>query len=292
MKSLLKVTNVTKIYHDFALKGVNLEIGPGEVVGLVGTNGAGKTTLIKSILGHIFINEGTISLFDQEANRGATTQMREKIGVVFDTGMLPKAFSLSDVVKLMKVSYRSWDPYEFKRYYELLNISSFKKTEELSRGNSMKLSIACALASKPQLLLLDEATAGLDPMVREEVLQVLRDYQTETDCGILMCTHITSDLEKIADRVICLDEGQIVFSCNREDITDTAGLARCRSVDVEALGEMGYFMSGAMHYEKAGLGMNVLVPDRFDFKKAFPEIDCDRCTIEDYMRIMLKGEVR
>lgn len=289
---IVEARDLTKRYQGFTLQSLNLVIEPGEVVGLVGTNGAGKTTLIKCILGLTKIDEGTLELFGQSAPAGATAAMREQIGVVLDTNHIPRAFNLRDVEMLMAASYLNWDAQAFRGYLDKLHVDEFKKIEQLSRGNSMKLAIACALAHSPRLLLLDEATAGLDPMVRDEVLDVIRNYQMETECGVLMCSHITSDLEKVADRIVCLDAGRTAFASDREAITDRAGLARCRQVDLDALLEQGFANEQPIRLERNAYGINVLVEDRFSFAARYPEIPCDRCTIEDYMRINLKGEKR
>lgn len=305
---LLNIQGITKSYPNFTLQPVDLVIGPGETVGLIGTNGAGKSTLINTILGITFARGGTLEIFGQPAPRGATEAMREDIGVVFDTCHLPQAFSSADVERLMRLSFRRFDAAEYARYLDLFDVGSFKKMSELSRGMSMKLCLAGALAHRPRLLLLDEATAGLDPMVRDEALEVIARYQAESDCGILMCSHITSDLEKVADRIVCLDNGRMAFSVDREQITDFTGIARCRQADFEVLvaeneaagtargarGARGAEAAetSALHYERSPYAINVLVPDRYAFARKHPDIPCDSCSIEDYMRIYLKGETR
>lgn len=291
-EEVLELRDLSKHYDDFALRSVSLQVHAGEIVGLVGANGAGKTTLIKCILGLTAFDQGDLRLFGDAAPSGATAAARERIGVVFDTLRLPPSFSSNDVERLMASSYASWDSAQYARYLRLFGLGKFKNISDLSRGSGMKLAIACALAHGPELLLLDEATAGLDPMVRDEVLDALRSYQAEHDCGMILCTHITSDLEKIADRVVCLDGGRVAFSCPREDITDMAGLVRCRSVDLDALFEQGVFLQGEMLFERGAYGCNLLVADRFRFKERFSELPCEPCTIEDYMRIHLKGERR
>ena len=162
----------------------------------------------------------------------------------------------------------------------------------MSRGMGMKLTLAFALSHNPELLVLDEATAGLDPIARDEVLDLLRDFMAEGDRGILMSTHITSDLEKIADEVVCVDAGRIVFTAPKDAITDEAGVARCRAADVTAILDVGFFAPGEARILRHDYGYDVLAPDRFAFARAFPDIPVDKATIEDYMTLTLKGESR
>lgn len=298
MEPLLEVKDLNKHYDKFSLQSFNMTIAPGETVGLVGTNGAGKSTLIKCILGIALANSGTIRVFGEETPKGATAAQREDFGVVFDTCYYPSSFSLKDIESLVKHSYKNFDADAFHHYLDIFEIKDFKKVESLSRGMGMKLSLACAMSHSPKLLILDEATAGLDPMVRDEVIDVLRNYQLESECGILMCSHITSDLEKLSDRVICLDNGRTAFCVDRDQITDMAGIARCRQMDFDALAKIGFASDinqqgkGILRFERNPYGIDVLVRDRFAFSAEYPDIPCDRCSIEDYMRLMLKGETR
>ena len=289
-EKLLEVAQLTKEYQGFKLGPVDLTIEPGEIVGMVGANGAGKTTLMKCILGLTRRNSGDLRLFGQNAPEGATPAMRNDIGVVLDACQLPKAFKPKDVRVLMRNAYANWDQATFEKVSAQLGVSDYKDVGSLSRGMGMKLSMAVALSHSPKLLLLDEATAGLDPMVRDEVLEMLRRYIDSADAGILLCTHITSDLEKAADRVVCLNNGKVVFSECRETITDMAGIARCRQADLDLLYETDLFETCDPRFLHGPYGIDVLVPDRFDFAKRIQGIPCDRCSIEDYMRFMLKGD--
>lgn len=164
--------------------------------------------------------------------------------------------------------------------------------KDLSRGMGMKLSLACALAHNPQALILDEATAGLDPMARDEALERLRDFVAQPGHAILMSSHITSDLERIADRIVCIDAGRIVFDLEKDAITDSAGVARCRVADLERIASSGMVPDSELRYLRHDYGIDVLVPDRFAFAEMFPDIPFDRMTIDDYMSLTLKGGVR
>lgn len=159
------------------------------------------------------------------------------------------------------------------------------KVKDLSRGMGMKLQLACALSHKAELLILDEATAGLDPMAREELLDELLAFVADGQHGVLFSSHITSDLERAADRVACIDSGSIVFDLPREDITDRAGIAHCSQAQAA---ELMACVEGARATRHA-YSVDVLVPNRREALEAFPEIPCDRISIDDYLRLTLKG---
>lgn len=297
-RPLIEVDGVTKHYDGFTLNAVSLTVEPGQVVGFIGQNGAGKSTTIKALLGLIGIDGGEARLLGVPARdlRGDSSSVKEDIGVVFDTVSMPPHLKIGEVEKLMAAAYATWDASAFDRYLDLFRLDRSKEVKGLSRGMGMKLSLACALSHDPRVLILDEATAGLDPMAREEVLDLLREFVAVEDdagnpChGILMSSHITSDLERIADEVVCIDEGRVVFALAKDEICDAMGIARCRAADVDALASSALAAPG-LRALRNEYGVDVLVPDRFAFASAFPQIPCDRMTIDDYMMLMLKGEV-
>lgn len=192
----------------------------------------------------------------------------------------------------MSYSYDSWSPADFEQRLAQFQLPKSKTVKDLSRGMSMKLSLACALAHDPDLLILDEATAGLDPLAREEALDILRGYMRDERHGILMSSHITSDLEKIADYIVCIDAGRIVFAVEKDTITDLAGIAHCRATDYERIAESGFFAPGELRSMRHPYGIDVLAPDRFAFAENFKNIAVDKADIDVYMGMMLKGEVR
>ena len=297
VRPLIEADGVTKRYDGFTLNAVSLTVEPGQVVGFIGQNGAGKSTTIKALLGLIGIDGGEARLLGVPARdlRGASSSVKEDIGVVFDTVSMPSHLKIGEVEKLMAAAYATWDASAFDRYLDLFGLDRSKEVKGLSRGMGMKLSLACALPHDPRVLILDEATAGLDPMARDEVLDILRAFVAVEDAegrlrnAILMSSHITSDLEKIADEVVCIDEGRIVFSCAKDEITDLMGVARCRATELEEImaGMQAPAVLRAMRHE---YGIDVLVPDRFEFARSFPQIPCDRVTIDDYMMLSLRGE--
>lgn len=296
MNDLLRIRSLSKHYDGFDLKDVDLTVPAGSVVGFVGSNGAGKTTTIKATLGLIYPDAGSIELLGQSINEHADSkaikQAKQRTGVVFDTCSFPEEMTVASVGKLMAYSYETWNPADFEQRLAQFELPKNKAVQDLSRGMSMKLSLACALAHDPDLLILDEATAGLDPLAREDALDTLRTYMRDERHGILMSSHITSDLEKIADYIVCIDAGRIVFSIEKDAITDLAGIAHCRAADFEHLAASGYFAPGEMRSIRHPYGIDVLVPDRFAFAENFKNVALDKADIDTYMAMMLKGEVR
>ena len=288
MGHFVNMEGVTKRYAGFSLEGVNLVIDPGEVVGLIGRNGAGKTTLIKSLLGIVRTDGGTVTLLGETGACSPAT--REHLGVILDTCPFVDEMRVSDVAFLGKVSYPGWDGARFEELCHASGLDGRKQVEKLSRGMGMSLQMAFALAHDPQLLVLDEPTAGLDPIAREEALDALRDFMDD-DRAILISSHITTDLEHIADRIVCIDEGRIVFDIPKDDICDTAGIARCRTEEVDAVVGSG-LASSPVHMLRGAFSTDVFVPDRHTFARTFPEVTLDRVTIEKYMTLVLKGETR
>lgn len=293
MNDLLNIRNLSKHYDAFDLRDVALRVPSGSVVGFVGSNGAGKTTTIKSILGLNRPDSGQIALFGEEiigAPSKRLAELKQRIGVVFDTCSFPEELTVEAVGKLMSVSYRAWDAAGFRERIEQFALPSNKTVKDLSRGMSMKLSLACALSHDADLFILDEATAGLDPMARDEALDTLRAFMTDERHGILMSSHITSDLEKIADYIVCIDEGRIVFSIEKDAIVHQAGIAQCRASEFAAIADSGLYAPGCLRYIRNAYGTSVLVPDRFVFAENFRGIAVERADIDAYMSLMLKGE--
>lgn len=296
MSDILKVSGLVKYYDQFTLDHINISVPEDGVVGFIGSNGAGKTTTIKAILGLISYDAGSIELFGdtlaETAQNGLPAQTKQRIGVVFDTLPFPADCQLTDIAAIGKASYANWDASYFNQLIHTFELKRTKQIKSLSRGMGMKLQLAFALAHHPELLVLDEATAGLDPLARDEVLDMLRDFMSEESHGILISSHITSDLEKIADYVICVDEGKQVFTKPIDEICDLAGIAHCRSAEVEELLQKELFEPQSLRIIRSTYSTDILVPDRMKLAQAMPSIACDRTNLEDYMRFMLKGEIR
>jgi ABC-2 type transport system ATP-binding protein len=287
MDELLKIKGLHKTYGDFSLKDINLRVLQGCVVGLIGKNGAGKTTTIRSALGIVVSDSGEVSIVGQPP----TASSKQDIGIVFDSCSFPDELTVRDVAQMMEAAYVRWDSDAFFKKMEEFLVPLDRKMKELSRGMGMKLMLAIALSHQAKLLILDEATAGLDPIARDEILDVLRDYMQDPNCGILMSTHITSDLEKIADYIVCIEDGRVLFSCEKDVITELAGIAHCRKDQFEELINNNGLKAGVTRFSPHEYGVDLLVADRLSFAKRFPEIVIERASIDEYMRLTLKGDL-
>ena len=313
---LFEINGAKRTLSDtFALKDINLRMQPGEIIGFVGANGAGKTTVIRALLGLLHLDSGEIRLFGQPfgANAPDTVQreLRGHIGVVFDTCPFPSELTVKQAVACVAPTYPQWDASAFDGLLRDFDIKPKTKVKNLSRGMSMKLQLACALSHGADLLILDEATAGLDPIARDEILERLSDFASDGSRGVLLSSHITSDLEHIADRVVGINDGGIIFDLPREEITDTIGVAHCTAeqakevlavlsdLESETEGRGAESATEASASECFGVplplvlqrafSVDILVPDRFAFAQAFPDVTCDRTTIEEYLQFALKG---
>lgn len=290
MTNLLDIRHVNCDLSDsFALRDVSLAVAPGEIVGFVGANGAGKTTTIRVALGLQHIGAGEVELFGESFGADASDQVqravRSRIGVVLDTCPFPSELRICQVVTCLKSAFSQWDDSLFDGLIARFGINPKTKVKELSRGMGMKLQIAAALSHGADLLLLDEATAGLDPLARDGILDMLQEFVADGERGVLLSSHITSDLERVADRVVGIDAGRIIFDVPRETITDTAGVAHCVAGQVAEILECVPDARAV----KREFSCDVLVPNRFEFAQAFPEVACDRANVGDYLHFMLKG---
>ena len=293
MSNLLEIRDASRQVSDsFSLRNANLSIGSGEIVGLVGANGAGKTTLIRAALGLLKLDSGYAALFGEPLTADIpdpdARRLRSRVGVVFDTCPYPCELTVSQVGACIEPAFPTWDNTCFESLIDRFGLEPKKKVKSLSRGMGMKLQLACALSHNADLLILDEATAGLDPLARDELLDELRDYASTDDRGVLLSSHITSDLERIADRVVGIDAGSIIFDMPREKITDVVGIAHCTADQAQRILAC---VDGA-RIAKREFSCDVLVPNRFEFSEAFPEVPCDRASIDDYLHFILKGTNR
>lgn len=240
MQNLLELKGISRRVSDrFSLRDVTLAVEPGQIVGFVGANGAGKTTTIRAALGLIKLDAGEVYLFGQRCGADAPGEsqrhLRSRVGLVLDTCPFPSTLKVGQIESLVGPAYPTWDRETFAGFINRFGLDPKTKVKDLSRGMGMKLQLACALSHNAKLLLLDEATAGLDPMAREELLDELLAFVADGQHSVLLSSHITSDLDRAADRVICIDNGSIVFDLPREDITDRAGIAHCTQAQAAEL---------------------------------------------------------
>ena len=278
MQNLLELKGISRRVSDrFSLRDVTLAVEPGQIVGFVGANGAGKTTTIRAALGLIKLDAGEVHLFGQRCGADAPDEsqrhLRSRVGLVLDTCPFPSTLRVGQIESLVGPTYPTWDRETFAGFINRFGLDPKTKVKDLSRGMGMKLQLACALSHNAKLLVLDE--------LLDELLAFVADGQH----SVLLSSHITSDLDRAADRIICIDNGSIVFDLPREDITDRAGIAHCTQAQAA---ELMACVEGARAAHHA-YSVDVLVPNRRETLEAFPEIPCDRATIDDYLRLMLKG---
>ena len=210
MNTALTITGLTKKYDNFTLDNISFSVPSGSIVGLIGENGAGKSTTVNSILGLIKKDGGKITILGQDIDDLDYT-VKEKVGVVFDGSNFSEELTPIKLSKVLRDIYSSWDQSYFNDLLSQLDIPAAKKIKTFSKGMKMKLSIAAAFAHHPHLLILDEATSGLDPVVRDDILDMFLEFVQDEEHSILVSSHITSDLEKVADYIVFIHEGKMIF---------------------------------------------------------------------------------
>ena len=233
-RNALVVNGLTKRYQDFALDGVSFTVPQGSIVGLIGENGAGKSTTLHAVLGLIGRDGGTVELLglpDTALDDG----VRNQIGVVFDGNSYPEMLTPRKLGRVMGKIYRTWDPDRYAALLQQLALPADKRIKALSKGMKMKIGIAVAMSHHPKLLILDEATSGLDPVVRDDVLDLLNDFTRDEDHAVLVSSHIVSDLEKICDYIAFMHQGQLVLCEEKDRLTELYGLIRCSAEQLKEL---------------------------------------------------------
>ena len=286
MDNILELKQVAKTFprSGFKLNEVSFYVPYGSIVGFVGENGAGKTTTIDCILNTVKKDSGDIRVFGRKM-QDADTDMREKIGVVYDGNNFPAYLTAEQLSRIMQGLYRSWDESLFQKYLSDLGLPARQKMKSYSRGMTMRLAIAAALAHHPQLLILDEATGGLDPVMRDEVLDILLDFVQEEDHSVLISSHITSDLEKIADYIIFIHEGQIIMTASKNDLAYRYAVMRCRENQFRKLNP-----ADILAYRKRDFQIDVLVADGALMRHRYPDVVVDHVSVDEIMLLLIKGE--
>lgn len=274
----LEIKNLTKTYPGFKLDNLNLTLPSGCIMGLIGENGAGKSTTIKLILDMIHKDSGTITILgkDNEDNMELT---KEDIGVVMDEVGIPECLTVKQVGKVMKNTFCNWDDAEYSRLIKKLVLPDNQQFKEFSRGMKMKLGIAIALSHNAKILILDEATSGLDPVVRDEVVEMLSDFTREENHSILISSHIVSDLEKLCDYIAFLHKGKLLLCEEKDQLLAEYGLIHCTAEEVQRL------PFDAIKYKKENpYGVEVMV-----LRNAMPvDITVRPISIEELFVFMVK----
>ena len=277
----IEIKNLNKSYPGFDLRNLNLTLPSGCIMGLVGENGAGKSTTIKLILGMGRADSGEITVLGQKMSVG----VKQDIGVVLDEAGYPLAMNARQIGKVMRSAYKNWNPDAYEHYLEKLAVPANKPFKDFSRGMKMKLSLAAALAHRPRLLILDEATAGLDPVVRDEILDEFLGFIGDEEHSILLSSHIITDLEKVADYITYLHQGQVVLSGSKDAILDSYGKVGCTAAQLEQIAP-----GGLLRVRKGPFGCEGLTADREAFRRSYPGLTVDPASLEDIMLLIGKGE--
>ncbi len=282
MNDIVCIKGLNKAYDDFKLSNININIKEGKIVGIMGENGAGKTTTIKSLLNLINIDSGTINIFGLD-NKKNERQIKEKISVVLDNSFLPGYYDLIDINRVMKDMQKNWNEKVFFDYCNKFKLPTNKIIKNFSKGMFIKMKIAVALSTNPKLLILDEPTSGLDPIARSDILDIFSEYVNGTNNSIFISSHITTDLEKIADSIILIDNGTILFDKTRDELLNNYLLIKCSEDEFNKLDKDKY-----IKYKKDRFEYKVLVDKKFSSEYKFENIN--KATLEDIMLLYTRGD--
>ena len=275
------VRDLCKRFDGFFLDHVSFQVPKGRIVGFIGENGAGKSTTIHLILNELKRDGGQIQIFDME---NMTPSVREEIGVVFDECCFHDVLNTSDIEKILSGVYKSWDGGLYRQYLKKFRIPEKKPVGSFSKGMKMKLSIICAMAHRPKLLILDEATTGLDPVVRDEILDLFLEFIQDEECSIFFSSHITSDVQKIADYVILIHQGKIIFEESKDDLIYNFGIAKCGQERFASISPDDYLI-----HRVTNVSVECLVRDKEAVRSKYKDLVVDNATLEDIMLFYIKG---
>lgn len=286
MEKILEIKGLKKSYpkSDFKLKDVSFSLQKGAIMGFIGENGAGKTTTLNCILGTLIKDGGSVKLFGTEATDD-TSYLREDIGIVFDTESFGPRMTAKKISSVMRSAYNNWDDALFDDYLKQFKLKKTAKISTFSRGMTMKLALASALSHRPKLLILDEATGGLDPVARDEVLDIILDFVANGKTSVLFSTHITSDLEKIADDITMIHEGEILISQSKDELIYNYGILRVPASKFDQVEK-----HDMIAYKKKDFQVDVLVANKSVAQKKYKDFVVDKATIEEIMLLIIRGE--
>lgn len=284
MENTVELKGVSKKYPDFELNNISFTIPKGIITGLIGENGAGKTTTIKAIL-NIIQTTGSIKVFDKD-NKKYEKEIKQELGVVLDDSFLSDYLTAKGINAIMKDFYKNWNEEKYFNYLKEFNLPLNKLIKDFSSGMKMKLKIAAAIAHNPKTLILDEPTSGLDPIVRNEILDIFRQYIAEDETkSILISSHITTDLEHLADYIIFIHEGKILFNLPTSDLLENYGIVKCDENDFKKIKKEDY-----IRYKKEKYHYEILVADKNYIKQTYSFNIIDKPTIDEIMLFYVKGE--
>lgn len=285
-ENAIELKDVTKRYEGFTLDKVSFNVPKGSIMGFIGQNGAGKTTTIRSLLNITSIDEGEIKLLGLDHIKDEF-DIKNRLAVVFDEIPFHDVFNASDMARIFEGLYPQWDNSVYSQYLERFSLPPKKKIGEYSKGMKMKLQIACALSHNAELLVMDEATTGLDPVIRDEILHIFMEYLQNGERSILMSSHITADLEKIADSVTFIDKGKILLSGYKDEVLETHGILKCSKEEAQNMDK-----SDIVSVRLNEFGAEVMVSDRENASYKYSGSILDSASLDDIMLYYVhKGEM-
>lgn len=280
----LEIKNISKTYKDFKLDDISFVLPCGHIMGLIGENGAGKSTIINCILDIIEKDSGSISVLGQKNDKN-NVSLKENIGVVLDASDVYDNYTVKQVENIMKDVYKQWNHEVYDYYIQKFALPLNKMIKDFSRGMKMKMAITIALSYQPKLLILDEATSGLDPIMRDEILDVFMEFVQDENHAILLSSHISSDLEKIADYITFIHEGKLILSTSKDELIYEYGLMKCRNDEFDKIEKEDIIRYRIKTYE-----VEILVKDREKMAKKYPNCIVDPTKLDDIMMLYVKGE--
>ncbi len=276
-ENAIEIKNLTKRYDGFTLDNISFSVPKGSIMGFIGQNGAGKSTTINTILNIIKADSGEIRVFGKDT-RTADVQIKQDIAAVFDELPFHEQLNAKALDKILRRVFKRWNSEVFFGYLERFQLPVKKKFGQFSKGMKMKLQIAAALSHDAKLLIMDEATTGLDPVVRNEILDIFLEFLQNEDHSILMSSHITSDLEKIADSVTFIDKGRLLLTGYKDDILESHGVIKCSKEDYENIGQ-GDIISARI----SDFGVEAMVSDKKAVSRKYSGLVIDPTTLEEIM---------
>lgn len=278
----IEINNLSKSYPGFELRDINLTLPTGAIMGLVGENGAGKSTTIKLIMNAISRDSGSVKVLGVDNLSSEFIAVKEDIGVVLDEAYFPEVLTPENVGKVMKNTYRNWDD---ECYYNFLNrfrLPEKKAFKDFSRGMKMKLAIAVAISHKPKLLILDEATSGLDPIVRDEILDIFNDFTRDETHSVLLSSHIVSDLEKICDYIAFVHNGKLLFCEEKDKLLEEYAIIKMSKDDFEKMPKEAVKGKKISKYGVEALVLKAAVSNTFS---------TEYTTLEDIILFLARGDM-
>lgn len=284
---MLKVKNISKNLGSFKLENINLNLEEGFIMGIVGPNGSGKTTLMKLIMGLLDADEGNIKIFDKEI-KYYPIDIKNDIGFVYDSLDFYPYLKIKDFKKIMGLMYKKFDKNKFNNYLDKFNLNERLTIKHLSKGESVKLMLANALSHDAKLLILDEPTAGLDPIIRKEILGYLQEFIEEGKTSVIISTHNTEELDKIADYITFINRGKQIFTMDKESLIEDYKIVRASREELEKLSKFIIGMKNNKYYSEALIKLDTM--EAIDILKSIEIISIENSVIEDVMYYYVEGK--